>query len=291
MRQDDLASLKSAGHATATKCRPGANDTEKNNEDTTECDSTVHDDPISILPGPATLLKRSPDDLATSNSWILRIAASNCATSSSETLAFPLTPNDAPHKENSSTTYSSLSSGLQDSLDRVVQDLLGNNFKVGEDVCVTEIITPFHPGYHEEAANVAIIEEIQGFMDRGTFQMVLYNSATSNANVMGTRIVLALKNYATLLKNLSRRAWSYRVSKSVKVLVLCPKLLPSRYFLCGFFPLFLHSRIGRYGLKTLVRHSCNQNPGFPDVHTLEFQSSCVHASGDFLCCCSSLSTA
>jgi hypothetical protein len=65
------------------------------------------------------------------------------------------------------------------------------------DVWVTEVINSDHPAYNKEAAQVAITEEIQGLMDRGTFEIVLRNKTPVDANIMGSRIILALKNYKT----------------------------------------------------------------------------------------------
>jgi hypothetical protein len=65
------------------------------------------------------------------------------------------------------------------------------------DVWVTEVINSDHPAYNKEAAQVAITEEIQGLMDRGTFDIVVRNKLPVDSNIMGSRIVLALKNYKT----------------------------------------------------------------------------------------------
>jgi hypothetical protein len=65
------------------------------------------------------------------------------------------------------------------------------------DVWVTEVINSDHPAYIKEAAQVAMTEEIQGLIDRGAFDIVLRNKLPVDANIMGSRIVLALKNYKT----------------------------------------------------------------------------------------------
>jgi hypothetical protein len=65
------------------------------------------------------------------------------------------------------------------------------------DMWVTEVINSDHPAYNKEAAQVAGTEEIQGLMDRETFDIVLRNKLPVDDNIMGSRIVLALKNYKT----------------------------------------------------------------------------------------------
>jgi Reverse transcriptase (RNA-dependent DNA polymerase) len=65
------------------------------------------------------------------------------------------------------------------------------------DVWVTEVINSDHPAYNKKAAQVAITEQIQGLLDRKTFDLVLRNELPGDANIIGSRIVLEFKTYKT----------------------------------------------------------------------------------------------
>jgi hypothetical protein len=65
------------------------------------------------------------------------------------------------------------------------------------DVWVSEVINSDHPAYNKEMTQVAITEEIQGLMDRETFDLVLRNELPADANITGSRIELELKDYKT----------------------------------------------------------------------------------------------
>jgi Reverse transcriptase (RNA-dependent DNA polymerase) len=150
------------------------------------------------LPGPATLLERSAMDTISSNAWISSLLDESRITEQSEAAqTLLLTTKDKPATNLMSAPYCSLSNTLQNSINQAVQDRVGNDLTVGADIWITELITPSHPGYREDDVQVAITEEIQGLLDRGTFELVLADSIPKNANIMGTRIVLALKNFST----------------------------------------------------------------------------------------------
>jgi Reverse transcriptase (RNA-dependent DNA polymerase) len=150
-------------------------------------------------PGPASLLDRSPLESIHSNILIDSLLVSALAdynpllTQGSNSAAC----HDSPHLE-CSHSFESVPS-IHASINAAVQVRIGNDLTVGTDVWVTEIITPTHSGYK------AITEEIQCLLDRGTFLLVLADDVPKGANILGSRIVLALKNFDTIDESMKAR--------------------------------------------------------------------------------------
>lgn len=77
---------------------------------------------------------------------------------------------------------------------------------VVDNVFVTKIFTPKHPAFDSLKADGAISEELGGLLDMNAVKILLAETLPKNANVVGTRIFLALKEYQT-----EEERWNARV--------------------------------------------------------------------------------
>jgi hypothetical protein len=76
----------------------------------------------------------------------------------------------------------------------------------GVEVYVTKIVTPKSAEYDANKAQQAIEAELLGLLQNNAVEFVLKDSVPHDANVIGTRIILALKNYGTI-----DEAWKARL--------------------------------------------------------------------------------
>lgn len=80
---------------------------------------------------------------------------------------------------------------------------LSNKFRSGcapiaiSNVYMTEFIYPADPRYKDGNFDEAKKKELKGLCDRGTFQVVLKKEVPNDANVLGGRVVLSIKDEGT----------------------------------------------------------------------------------------------
>lgn len=92
--------------------------------------------------------------------------------------------------------FCDLSLEYQKKVSEMLTDLVDDP-ELEESVYITEIIVPGHKRYDKEKVEEAIRTEIQGQIDQKAIEFVLANSIPEDANVIGTRIILAIKQFGT----------------------------------------------------------------------------------------------
>lgn len=65
------------------------------------------------------------------------------------------------------------------------------------DVLIPEIVTPKDPAFDQLKADGAISDELNGLLYMNAVRNVLASEAPNHSNVVGTRIVLDIKEFAT----------------------------------------------------------------------------------------------
>lgn len=105
-------------------------------------------------------------------------------------------PNDCNDENSEGMTF--LFASLPDAYQKKVRDMIGEKIddaSIENQIYVTEIVVPGHKRYEKDKADKAIQKEVQGQIDNNAIEFVMANSIPNGANIIGTRIILAIKEF------------------------------------------------------------------------------------------------